>query len=141
MVLILVPQVAFASSSGGQYTISGNKGMITKIDLAGGRPLLLFPTRYAVIPLLLLQRANNQRSANTMCQRYSNLCCPENLCLFCGGAFSPHNLTGPWQKDDTGHWHICQNEGCSATDTKIAHSGIDDGYLHGISCLRGLRRA
>lgn len=38
-----------------------------------------------------------------------------------------HDFTGAWQEDETGHWHICQNSGCTVTDTKTAHSGQDDG--------------
>ena len=38
-----------------------------------------------------------------------------------------YDFTGAWQEDETGHWHICQNSGCTVTDTKTAHSGQDDG--------------
>ena len=34
-----------------------------------------------------------------------------------------HDFTGAWQEDEAGHWHICQNSGCTVTDTKTAHSG------------------
>ncbi len=31
-----------------------------------------------------------------------------------------HDFTGEWQKDASGHWHVCENE-CGATDTKVTH--------------------
>ncbi|MCI7181548.1 MAG: hypothetical protein MSA26_13480 [Lachnospiraceae bacterium] len=38
-----------------------------------------------------------------------------------------HDFSGDWNKDATNHWHICQNEGCTVTDTPIPHSGTDEG--------------
>ncbi len=32
-----------------------------------------------------------------------------------------HSFGGEWVKDATHHWHECQNKGCAATDTKVAH--------------------
>ena len=32
-----------------------------------------------------------------------------------------HNIGGEWQKNKDGHWHVCQNEGCTETDEKVAH--------------------
>ena len=37
-------------------------------------------------------------------------------------AAKSHNFSGEWQKDADGHWHICQNEGCKAADTKVGHT-------------------
>jgi hypothetical protein len=36
-----------------------------------------------------------------------------------------HDYTGELQKDASGHWHVCENAGCSVTDTKADH--ISDG--------------
>ena len=33
-----------------------------------------------------------------------------------------HNFTGEWQKDASGHWHVCETEGCTVTDTKVGHT-------------------
>ena len=33
----------------------------------------------------------------------------------------PHDYTGEWQKDKDGHWHVCKNDGCTVTDTKVGH--------------------
>lgn len=30
-------------------------------------------------------------------------------------------------KDDTYHWKVCENDGCTVTTTKTKHSGTDDG--------------
>ena len=38
-----------------------------------------------------------------------------------------HDFSGEWNKDEDGHWHICQNAGCTVPDTKVSHSGTDDG--------------
>lgn len=33
-----------------------------------------------------------------------------------------HNFTDAWHSDTDGHWHICENDGCIATDTKTVHT-------------------
>ena len=38
-----------------------------------------------------------------------------------------HDFSGEWNKDKDGHWHICQNAGCTVADTKVSHSSTDDG--------------
>ena len=32
-----------------------------------------------------------------------------------------HSFTGEWEKDASGHWHVCTKNGCSVTDTKQNH--------------------
>ena len=71
--------------------------------------------------------------------RHSNVCtahvglksCTEDYtCELCGEAVSApgHDFTGAWQKDATGHWHVCKRTGCSETDTKVQHTpAADDG--------------
>ena len=57
-------------------------------------------------------------------------CTTPVYCKFCNAeviAAKSHRFTGNWQNDETDHWHICQNENCTVTDTKTAHSGDDDG--------------
>ena len=59
-----------------------------------------------------------------------NDCTTPVYCKFCNEvviAAKSHRFTGNWQNDETAHWHICQNENCTVTDTKTAHSGDDDG--------------
>ena len=59
-----------------------------------------------------------------------NDCTTPVYCKFCNAeviAAKSHRFTGNWQNDETAHWHICQNENCTVTDTKTAHSGEDDG--------------
>lgn len=43
------------------------------------------------------------------------------------GALPSHDFSGGWQKDGTGHWHVCRNADCTVSDGKTAHSDIDDG--------------
>jgi hypothetical protein len=33
-----------------------------------------------------------------------------------------HDYTGEYSMDKDGHWHVCANEGCMVTDTKVAHT-------------------
>ena len=33
-----------------------------------------------------------------------------------------HDFTGAYSKDEDGHWHVCANDNCNITDTKVAHS-------------------
>ena len=40
-------------------------------------------------------------------------------------AAKSHDFSGAWEKDASGHWHVCKNDGCSVTDTKADH--ISDG--------------
>ena len=57
-------------------------------------------------------------------------CTTPVYCKFCNAeviAAESHDFTGDWHSNETGHWHICQNENCTVTDTKTAHSGDDDG--------------
>ena len=59
-----------------------------------------------------------------------NDCTTPVYCKFCNAeviAAKSHRFTENWQNDETAHWHICQNENCTVTDTKTAHSGDDDG--------------
>ena len=59
-----------------------------------------------------------------------NDCTTPVYCKFCNAeviAAKSHRFTGNWQNDETAHWHICQNENCTITDRKTAHSGDDDG--------------
>lgn len=34
-----------------------------------------------------------------------------------------HDFSGDWNKNTDVHWHACQNEGCTVTDTPQPHSG------------------
>ena len=59
-----------------------------------------------------------------------NDCTTPVCCKFCNAeviAAKSHRFTGNWQNDEIAHWHICQNENCTITDRKTAHSGDDDG--------------
>ena len=40
-------------------------------------------------------------------------------------AAKSHDFSGALEKDASGHWHVCANEGCTKTDTKADH--ISDG--------------
>ena len=40
-------------------------------------------------------------------------------------AAKSHDFSGDFEKDASGHWHVCKNDGCSVTDTKADH--ISDG--------------
>ena len=33
-----------------------------------------------------------------------------------------HDFSGEYEKDATGHWHVCTREGCNVTDSVIAHT-------------------
>ena len=37
-------------------------------------------------------------------------------------ATKSHDFSGAWEKDASGHWHVCANEGCAQTDTKADHT-------------------
>ena len=42
-------------------------------------------------------------------------------------AAKSHDFSGEWHNDGTGHWHVCQNDGCTIFETETPHSGTDDG--------------
>ncbi|MGO5085781.1 InlB B-repeat-containing protein [Oscillospiraceae bacterium LCP25S3_F9] len=42
-------------------------------------------------------------------------------------AAKSHDFSGEWHNDGTGHWHVCQNDGCTVSETETPHSGTDDG--------------
>lgn len=57
-------------------------------------------------------------------------CTTPVVCKDCGKeitAGKTHVFGENWQKDKNYHWHACENQGCAVTDSKAAHSGIDDG--------------
>ena len=37
-------------------------------------------------------------------------------------AAKSHDFSEAWEKDASGHWHVCANEGCAKTDTKADHT-------------------
>lgn len=60
----------------------------------------------------------------------NNDCTKESICSVCGKIFlaqANHKFSDTWTKDDTYHWKVCENDGCTVTTTKTKHSGIDDG--------------
>ena len=57
-------------------------------------------------------------------------CTKESICSVCGKIFlaqANHKFGDTWTKDDTYHWKVCENDGCTVTTTKTKHSGTDDG--------------
>ena len=42
-------------------------------------------------------------------------------------AAKSHDFSGEWHNDGTRHWHVCQNDGCTISETETPHSGTDDG--------------
>ena len=38
-----------------------------------------------------------------------------------------HDFSGEWNKDENGHRHVCQNDGCTIAEPQTPHSGTDDG--------------
>lgn len=55
-----------------------------------------------------------------------NDCTTPVLCTYCGNvaiAAKQHDFTGALKGDETGHWHQCQNDGCTVCDTKASHTG------------------
>ncbi len=57
-------------------------------------------------------------------------CTKESTCSVCQQTFpaqTSHRFSATWTKDDTSHWKVCENDGCTVTTTKTKHSGTDDG--------------
>ena len=57
-------------------------------------------------------------------------CTKESICSVCHKIFpaqTNHKFSDTWTKDDTYHWKVCENDGCTVTTTKTKHSGTDDG--------------
>ena len=55
-----------------------------------------------------------------------NDCTTPVLCSYCSAvitAAKQHDFTGALQSDEAGHWHQCQNDGCTVCDTKASHTG------------------
>ncbi len=55
-----------------------------------------------------------------------NDCTTPVLCSYCNAvitAAKQHDFTGALQSNETGHWHQCQNDGCTVCDTKASHTG------------------
>ena len=57
---------------------------------------------------------------NKAAHEYDNNC--DTDCNVCGAPRTvAHDFTGEWQKDASGHWHVCATNGCSVIDTKQNH--------------------
>ena len=57
-------------------------------------------------------------------------CTKESICSVCQKIFpaqTNHKFSDTWTKDDTYHWKVCENDGCTVTTIKTKHSGTDDG--------------
>lgn len=57
-------------------------------------------------------------------------CTKESICSVCGKIFlaqANHKFSDTWTKDDTYHWKVCENDGCTVTTTKTKHNDTDDG--------------
>ena len=57
-------------------------------------------------------------------------CTRESTCSVCQQTFpaqTSHRFSATWTKDDTSHWKVCENDGCTVTTKKTKHSGTDDG--------------
>lgn len=55
-----------------------------------------------------------------------NDCTTPVLCRYCNAvitAAKQHDFTGALKSDETGHWHQCQNEGCTVCEPKTSHTG------------------
>ena len=58
-----------------------------------------------------------------------NDCTTPVLCAYCGSVTTTakqHDFTGALRSDETGHWHQCQNEGCSIESSKAVHTWQND---------------
>ena len=52
-------------------------------------------------------------------------CTTSLTCIECSTvliAAKSHDFGGDFKKDASGHWHVCTNEGCTKTDTKVNHT-------------------
>lgn len=57
-------------------------------------------------------------------------CTTPLLCTYCTTVITEakeHDFTGTAQMDADGHWHVCENDGCTMTDTKTGHTEGADG--------------
>ena len=64
-------------------------------------------------------------------------CLTAITCSVCGKTTTEakeHDFTGEWQKVAEGHYHICQNDGCTVEDTKVGHTGGEATCMHGKLC-------
>ena len=67
-----------------------------------------------------------------------NDCTKPVLCAYCGSVTTTakqHDFTGALQSDETGHWHQCQNEGCSVCETKASHTGGEANCTEKAICM------
>ena len=61
---------------------------------------------------------------NSAAVYYKSCACGEKGTeTFTSGEALGHSYATTWSSDATSHWHECTREGCTATDTKVAHSG------------------
>ena len=124
-----------------QFEVSDNVGVASVT--AGGVELSPTNGKYTLekgigtVTVVAIDKANNQTSVTVTVNNGHTAgdddgdCSTPVYCIYHPDtvmvAAKSHNFSGEWNKDATNHWHICQNEGCTVTDTPIPHSGTDDG--------------
>lgn len=73
-----------------------------------------------------LQNQINCMNGNHVANDDDDDCTTAVLCKYCDHVMTEakgaHDFTGAYQKTESGHYHICQNEGCTVQDEHVEHS-------------------
>ena len=105
------------AGTNGKYTLEKGIGTVTVVatDKAGN------------VSVEITVTVNDGHTAgNDDCDCSTPVCCiyhPDTVVV----AAKSHDFSGEWHNDGTGHWHVCQNDGCTVSETEIPHSCTDDG--------------
>ncbi|MGO5550962.1 InlB B-repeat-containing protein [Lachnospiraceae bacterium LCP19S3_B12] len=123
-----------------QFEVSDNVGVASVT--AGGVELSPTNGKYTLekgigtVTVVAIDKANNQTSVTVTVNNGHTAgdddgdCSTPVYCIYHPDtvmvAAKSHNFSGEWNKDEDGHWHICQNAGCTVPELKASHSGTDD---------------
>ena len=126
-VMVLLVSVAFCACGSNKSTESSETGnssseKTTESAADGTQTITLTDNEGYSIYLSVTVNANHTMDNSD--------CTKESICSVCGKIFlaqANHKFSDTWTKDDTYHWKVCENDGCTVTTTKTKHSGTDDG--------------
>ena len=107
----------------GNKTLTPDADGIYTVSAAGGTQTITLTDNEGYSIYLSVTVNANHTMDNSDCTK-------ESICSVCGKIFlaqANHKFSDTWTKDDTYHWKVCENDGCTVTTTKTKHSGTDDG--------------
>ena len=106
------------------------KQALQNSNLVQTQRLQLIQQHLQTIYLQLRQQENRPKGALGHTQNADDGDCTTAVtCKRCDYVFIPakeHDFSGEWKSDQTGHWKVCKNDGCTKVDKKAHTANITE---------------